>query len=77
MKTSTGFASHGAKLEHVELMYASIKDHSKVKVKSAGGVRTLDQLLSYMDAGVTRSGASATAEMLDEFRARFPHACED
>ena len=40
----------------------------EVKVKSAGGIRTLEQLLAYMEAGVARSGASATAAMLDEFK---------
>jgi deoxyribose-phosphate aldolase len=41
-----------------------------VQVKSAGGVRTLDALLAMIDAGVTRSGATTTAAMLDEFKHR-------
>ena len=69
VKTSTGFAPTGATLEGVKLMRASVSP--KVHVKSAGGVKTLDALLSYMDAGVTRSGASGTAAMLDEFVTRF------
>lgn len=69
VKTSTGFAPTGAILEDVILMRKSVSE--KVKVKSAGGVKSLDMLLSFMDAGVTRSGASATAAMLDEFVARF------
>ena len=69
VKTSTGFAPTGAVLEDVKLMRASVS--SKVEVKSAGGVKTLDALLSFMDAGVKRSGASATAAMLDEFKERF------
>ena len=69
VKTSTGFAPTGATLEDVKLMRASVSP--KVHVKSAGGVKTLDALLSYMDAGVTRSGASGTAAMLDEFVTRF------
>ena len=69
VKTSTGFAPTGAVLEDVILMRKSVSE--KVKVKSAGGVKSLDMLLSFMDAGVTRSGASATAAMLDEFSARF------
>jgi deoxyribose-phosphate aldolase len=39
-------------------------------VKAAGGVRTLDALLEVMALGVTRVGATATATMLDDFRAR-------
>lgn len=69
VKTSTGFAPTGAILEDVKLMRASVS--SKVEVKSAGGVKSLDMLLSFMDAGVKRSGASGTAAMLDEFVERF------
>lgn len=69
VKTSTGFAPTGANLEDVQLMRASVS--SKVEVKSAGGVKSLDMLLSFMDAGVKRSGASGTAAMLDEFVERF------
>lgn len=65
VKTSTGFAAEGATLHNVKLMKATVGD--RLKVKSSGGVRTLDQLLDYMDAGVTRSGCSATAQVLDEF----------
>ena len=69
VKTSTGFAPSGAKLEDVKLMRATVS--SQVEVKSAGGVKDLDSLLAFMDAGVKRSGASAAAAMLDEFKARF------
>jgi deoxyribose-phosphate aldolase len=69
VKTSTGFAPTGAVLEDVKLMRASVS--SKVEVKSAGGVKTLDALLAFMEAGVKRSGASGTAAMLDEFKERF------
>ena len=69
VKTSTGYAPTGATLADIKLMKESVSP--TVKVKSAGGVRTLDSLLEYMDAGVTRSGASATGAMLDEFVAKF------
>jgi deoxyribose-phosphate aldolase len=69
VKTSTGFAPTGATLEDVKLMRASVSP--AMKVKSAGGVKNLDMLLEFMDAGVDRSGASATAAMLDEYVARF------
>src|ERR1035437_4371591 len=38
--------------------------------KAAGGVRALDALLAVMDLGVTRIGATATATIIEEFRAR-------
>jgi len=68
VKTSTGFASEGATTHNVALMKQTVGD--RLKVKSSGGVRTLDQLIDYMDLGVTRSGCSATAQVLEEFQAK-------
>ena len=68
VKTSTGFAPSGATLEDLKLMRASVGP--QVQVKAAGGVRTLDALLAVIDVGVTRCGATATATILEEFRAR-------
>ena len=68
VKTSTGFAASGATLEDLKLMRASVGE--QVQVKAAGGVRTLDALLAVIDAGCTRSGATATAAILDEFKQR-------
>ena len=72
VKTSTGFAPSGATLEDVRLMRRSVSP--RVQVKCAGGVRTLPALLEMIDAGVTRSGATATAAILDEFRRLHPEA---
>ena len=68
VKTSTGFAPSGATLDDLRLMRATVSP--KVKVKAAGGVRTLDALIEVMAAGADRCGATRTAEMLDEFRVR-------
>jgi deoxyribose-phosphate aldolase len=68
VKTSTGFAPTGASHEDLILMRANTSPH--IGVKAAGGVRTLDALLEVMALGVTRVGATATAAMLDDFRAR-------
>lgn len=68
IKTSTGFAPSGATLEDLRLMRANVSE--RVQVKAAGGVRTLSALLDVIDAGVTRCGATATASILDEFKAR-------
>ena len=68
VKTSTGFAPSGATHEDLALMRRSVSP--RVQVKAAGGVRTLDALLAVMDLGVTRCGATATATILDDFRAR-------
>ena len=69
VKTSTGYASSGA--THADL--ALMRRHSppSVQVKAAGGVRTLDTLLEVRALGVTRVGATRTAEMLDQCRQRL------
>ena len=69
VKTSTGYAGGGATDEDLKLMRAHSPAH--VQVKAAGGVRTLDRLLEVRALGVTRSGATRTAEMLDEARERL------
>jgi deoxyribose-phosphate aldolase len=69
VKTSTGFASTGATVEDIKLMRATVGP--QVQVKAAHGVRTLDQLLAMIDAGAARSGATATAAILDEFKQRY------
>jgi deoxyribose-phosphate aldolase len=68
VKTSTGYAPTGATLEDLRLMRASVGPH--VKVKAAHGIRTLDALLAVIEAGADRCGATATADMLDDYRER-------
>ena len=46
----------------------------KVQVKAAGGVRTLDAAIRMRELGCTRIGATATAAILDELRARQAQA---
>ena len=70
VKTSTGFTPTGATIEDVKLMRRSVSD--RVQVKCAHGVRTLQALLDMIDAGVTRTGATATAAILDEFQRAHP-----
>jgi deoxyribose-phosphate aldolase len=68
VKTSTGFAQTGATPGDLALMRRTVSPH--IGVKAAGGVRTLDGLLEVMALGVTRIGATQTAAILDDFRAR-------
>jgi deoxyribose-phosphate aldolase len=68
VKTSTGFAPGGATLADLRLMRATVSE--KVQVKAAGGIRTLPALLEAIDAGITRCGATATAAILDDFKAQ-------
>lgn len=57
VKTSTGFAPAGAKVDHVALMRKSIPAH--VGIKASGGIKTRDQAIRLIDAGASRIGTSS------------------
>ena len=61
IKTSTGFGTAGATLSDIQLF----KEHigPEVKIKAAGGVRTLEDLRAYIEAGCSRVGASAAVKL--------------
>ena len=79
VKTSTGFgfvkgedekySYEGATIPNLELMKKNVGPH--VKVKAAGGVRTLDDLLAVQKAGCTRCGATATTTIIEEAIEKF------
>ena len=72
VKTSTGYGSGGATIADLKLMRKHSPPH--IRVKAAGGIRTLDALLEVRAIGVARSGATRTAEMLDECKRRIEAA---
>ena len=63
LKTSTGFDST-AKVEDVKVMKSIVGD--KIQIKAAGGIRTLDQLLTLYEAGATRFGTSAGVNLVEQ-----------
>ena len=69
VKTSTGYGSSGATREDLILMRKA--SPQRVKLKAAGGVRTLDQAIEVVELGCDRFGASKTAEILDDLKARL------
>ena len=69
VKTSTGYGTGGATHEDLILMRKSAPTH--VKLKAAGGVRTLENAIAVVELGCDRFGASRTAEILDELKARL------
>jgi deoxyribose-phosphate aldolase len=64
VKTSTGYGSGGATLEDIKLMRASVS--SKMKIKAAGGIRTLDEFLQYRAAGTDRIATRGSQAILEE-----------
>lgn len=75
VKTSTGFGTAGATLEHVELMRHECPE--RIGVKASGGIRDLDTLLSLVEAGATRIGASGSEALVAAARERFDSASSD
>ncbi|MBL6449751.1 deoxyribose-phosphate aldolase [Fulvivirga sp. 29W222] len=62
VKTSTGFAGEGAKVEHIELMRKVLP--SNVGIKASGGIKTYEQAVELIMAGADRIGTSSGVEML-------------
>jgi deoxyribose-phosphate aldolase len=63
VKTSTGFhPAGGATAEAVRLMAASVGPN--IGVKASGGIRTTEQALAMIEAGASRLGLSAAAQIL-------------
>jgi len=79
VKTSTGFGfvkGADGKYEYIGATIPNLtlmREHSgpNVKVKAAGGVRTLDQLIAVKEVGCARCGATATTTIMEEAIRRF------
>lgn len=64
VKTSTGFSSGGATASDVALMRRAVG--GRLKVKAAGGIRTLADARTMIGAGASRIGASAGIAIVRE-----------
>lgn len=63
VKTSTGFhPAGGASLRAVRAMAEAVG--GRLGIKASGGIRTAEQALAMIDAGATRLGLSASADVL-------------
>lgn len=62
IKTSTGFGSAGATLADIELFKKHIGP--EVKIKAAGGIRTIEDMIAYLAAGCDRIGSSRGVALL-------------
>jgi len=63
VKTSTGFASAGAKVEHIQLMRSVLP--AEVGIKASGGIKTREQALHMIEAGADRLGTSSGITILN------------
>lgn len=64
VKTSTGFSTGGAKVEDIRLMRKTVGND--LGVKASGGIRTLDDVEKFIEAGASRIGASASVQIMEE-----------
>jgi deoxyribose-phosphate aldolase len=62
VKTSTGFAPTGAKVEHIKLMRSVLPD--QVGIKASGGIKTREQATDMIEAGADRLGTSSGVKII-------------
>jgi deoxyribose-phosphate aldolase len=65
VKTSTGFAGAGAKVEHIKLMRENAP--SNVGIKASGGIKTLADAQAMINAGADRLGTSSGVEIMQQY----------
>ena len=67
IKTSTGFGTGGATMEDILLFKEHIGPH--VKMKAAGGVRSIADMETFLKAGCDRIGTSSAIKLVKELPA--------
>ncbi len=70
VKTATAYTAGGATLDDVRLMHQAVQ--GRCLVKAAGGIRTLEEILAFLQAGARRFGSTRTAQFVAAFRALPP-----
>ena len=66
VKTSTGYAPYGARVEDVTLMRQLLP--STVGLKASGGIKTLEAASDLIRAGADRIGTSSAKALMEAFR---------
>lgn len=70
VKTATGRGPKGATLPDVLLL--SRVAEKRIQVKAAGSIRSLNEVLAFIDAGATRIGTSRALEIMADAREVLP-----
>jgi deoxyribose-phosphate aldolase len=66
VKTSTGFGPYGARVEDIVHMHSIVGD--VMKIKAAGGIKTLETALAMINAGACRLGMSSSVDIISEIK---------
>lgn len=64
IKTSTGFGTAGAKTEDIILFKENIGEN--VKIKAAGGIRSKEDMINFIELGCSRIGTSGAVKALTD-----------
>ena len=64
IKTSTGFSTYGATFEDISLFNANVG--KGVKIKAAGGIKTLADAQKFIELGADRLGTSKVVKAVKE-----------
>lgn len=67
IKTSTGFGKGGATFEDIALMKEMVGE--RIKIKAAGGIRTLQDAKKMIELGASRIGSTASVQIVEAFLA--------
>lgn len=63
IKTSTGFSKSGATFEDIELFAKHVQKH--VKIKAAGGIRSVEDMEKFIALGADRLGSSSAIKIVN------------
>ncbi len=75
IKTSTGFGPRGASLEDIEIINKYKND--VLEIKASGGIKTYDDAINFIEAGVTRIGTSSLLVDKDDCDCHECHCKEE
>ncbi len=64
IKTSTGFGTSGANMEDIKLFRENIGEN--VKIKAAGGVKSIEDMENFIEAGCDRIGTSSAISLIKD-----------
>ncbi len=68
IKTSTGFSSRGVELKDLRIIKEVAGE--SLRIKAAGGIKSLKQAMEFIEAGAARIGTSSGVEIMEELKAR-------
>ena len=63
IKTSTGFGTGGATMEDIDLFKKHLGPN--VKIKASGGIRTIEDMEAFIEAGCSRLGTSSAVKLIN------------